>query len=136
VTGGQGLWISPEFGTRSSIQSSRTDLYIMGGKNWGIELLREGDELKNHMAGFEPGGAYHPWTQNGSIREYIVLDCRTISRPSKAHAGAFQLSFAFNVLTKSTVAEYSNLCHVVFDDSSYKILDNNLELIQRGVLLA
>ncbi|KAJ7925841.1 hypothetical protein B0H13DRAFT_2313974 [Mycena leptocephala] len=57
TNGGSGLWISPEFGTpQSSAHTGRIDFYLMGSKKWGIEILRNGDHLDEHVRQFGPGG--------------------------------------------------------------------------------
>lgn len=49
---------------------------------WGIELLREGDRLKEHCERFNPGGTYDNWIQEGSIQDWLIMDCRTTAPTS------------------------------------------------------
>ncbi|KAJ7451046.1 hypothetical protein FB451DRAFT_709485 [Mycena latifolia] len=82
--GGSGLWISPESGTlQSSTTTGRIDFYLMGSKKWGIEILRDGDRLDEHVRRCGPGGAYNVWLTTGQITEYVILDFRTHSQPRK-----------------------------------------------------
>ncbi|KAJ5899436.1 hypothetical protein N7495_004180 [Penicillium taxi] len=48
---------------------------------WGVELLREGDQIQEHCQRFYPGGTYAPWIAEGSIKDWLVIDCRT-TRPN------------------------------------------------------
>lgn len=60
---------------------SRVDFLIPDIK-WGVELLRDGDRLKQHCDRFKAGGAYHPWIKNGLMRDWLILDCRhSVPRP-------------------------------------------------------
>ncbi|KAJ7602051.1 hypothetical protein DFH06DRAFT_1024354, partial [Mycena polygramma] len=86
MTGGGGLWLSPEFGT-SQGRAGRVDFYV-GSKRWGIEFLREGDDIEGHLARFNEEGAYYPWTVAGTIQEWVVVDCRMYSTPGKKLAGS------------------------------------------------
>ncbi|KAE8149221.1 hypothetical protein BDV25DRAFT_156705 [Aspergillus avenaceus] len=44
---------------------------------WGIELLRDGDRLEAHCGRFVGSGIYTPWIENGWLRDWIIIDCRT-----------------------------------------------------------
>ena len=72
------LKTSPEFGTAEG----RIDFYIPS-KNWGVEILRDGDRLKGHNNRFLPSGSYGA---NLVISDYIILDCRT-TWPRDQHPG-------------------------------------------------
>ena len=69
----------PEFGTAKG----RVDFYIPA-KEWGVELLRDGDRLAQHSGRFS--------SQTGSygttlpLADYIILDCRTTT-PRLPHPG-------------------------------------------------
>ena len=58
----------PEFGT----QEGQVDFYIPG-KRWAIELLHEGDGLKEHVGCFSNAGKYK---RTLAMEDYIVLDFR------------------------------------------------------------
>ena len=45
----------------------RVDFRISGPK-WGVEILWDGDQLKDHCKRFLPGGKYYPWIKSGSIQ--------------------------------------------------------------------
>ncbi|KAE9396199.1 hypothetical protein BT96DRAFT_1040804 [Gymnopus androsaceus JB14] len=99
LTGGKGIWLSPEFGTGGLSKAGRIDFFVEGTKGWGIELLREGEGR------FNPGGAYHRWIQQGVVKEHIVIDFRpNNANPSKEHLG------------------YNNLFHVIFDSTFQTLL--------------
>jgi len=74
---GNGVGISSKW---SRGNDGRVDFWISGPK-WGVQVLRDGDRLKDHCDRFLPGGKYYPWIESGSISDWIVLDCRC-SRPS------------------------------------------------------
>jgi hypothetical protein len=64
-----GAVIFPEFGS----SNGRIDLYIPS-KQWGIELLRDGNNLAKHFGRFSTSGTYAKWVQT---KDYIILDFRT-----------------------------------------------------------
>jgi hypothetical protein len=66
----------PEFGTAKG----RVDFY-MPAKEWGVELLRDGNQLAQHSGRFSESGSYG---QTLSLRDYIILDCRT-TQPRARH---------------------------------------------------
>jgi hypothetical protein len=66
----------PEFGTAKG----RVDFYIPS-KEWGVELLRDGDQLAKHSGRFSEGGKY---STTLPLSDYIILDCRR-TRPTLAH---------------------------------------------------
>lgn len=75
VTGGRGIWLSPEFGTeRLSMKTEGVDFFVAKSKGWAIEVLREGDQISEHLKRFEPSGAYYSWILQGVIEKYIVVD--------------------------------------------------------------
>jgi hypothetical protein len=43
---------------------------------WGIELLRDGDRLREHCERFIGNGRYTRWIQNGWIKDWLIIDCR------------------------------------------------------------
>jgi hypothetical protein len=59
------------------------DFRIVGPK-WGVGILRDGDgdRLTEHCNRFLDKGAYHQWIVDGSMKDWIILDCRH-SRPQK-----------------------------------------------------
>ena len=66
----------PEFGTKRG----RVDFYIPS-KQWGVELLRNGDRLAQHSGRFSQTGSYGT---SLIVSDYIILDCRT-TYPMKSH---------------------------------------------------
>ena len=69
----------PEYGTRQG----RVDFYIPA-KEWGVELLCNGDRLAEHSGRFSDNGSY---ATTLSFSDYIILDCRT-TYPRDQHPGA------------------------------------------------
>jgi len=66
----------PEFGTAKE----RADFYIPA-KQWGVELLRDANQLVQHSRRFSsPTGSYG----TTSLTDYIILDCRT-TQPRVPH---------------------------------------------------
>ena len=75
---GHGFAISSKW---SQFGNGRIDFRIVGPK-WGVEILRDGDRLTEHCNRFLDKGAYHQWIVDGSMKDWIILDCRH-SRPQK-----------------------------------------------------
>jgi len=74
----------PEYGTADG----RVDFFIPV-KNWGIELLRDGDRLAQHSGRFSKGGSY---ATDLVCSDYIILDFRnTHPRVSHPHRHIFPL---------------------------------------------
>lgn len=61
-----------------SVGRDRLDFYINGDKNWGIELLREGRGLEDHVDRFEPKGRYFGL----QLSQWAVIDFRNRRRQS------------------------------------------------------
>jgi len=61
----------PECGTRKG----RIDFFIES-KKWGVELLRNGDRLAQHVKRFTKG-EYGRWITKGWMSDYIIIDFRT-----------------------------------------------------------
>ncbi|KAJ7211353.1 hypothetical protein GGX14DRAFT_697407 [Mycena pura] len=119
VTGGGGLWLSPEFGTpKRATKSGRIDFFIAGSKQWGIEVLREGDQIDEHLNRFLPGGANNDWVAKGDLKQYVVLDFRAQSEPREKIPNR-------------------PIYHITFtsDFQIFKIMDSELNTINFGPLL-
>ncbi|PVF97275.1 hypothetical protein CPB86DRAFT_786079 [Serendipita vermifera] len=88
-----------EFGSKNG----RIDFYIPF-KEWGVELLRDGDRLENHSSRFTGQGKY----ADMKFKDYILLDFRK-TVPKKEHPNI------------------PKLYHVVFDDNygEVRILDGS-----------
>lgn len=69
---GPGVGISSEWAGTSE---GRIDFQIVD-PGWGIELLRDGDQLQEHCGRFSQNGSYYSWIQRGLLRDWMVLDCR------------------------------------------------------------
>ena len=46
--------------------------YVSQGVGWDIELVRDGENLKRHLARFEAGGAYSDWILGQDLADWIV----------------------------------------------------------------
>ena len=97
ITATKGLVrLTPEFGSARGAQPvGRIDFFIPSVK-WGIEIIRDGQNLNQHDARFQPGGAYHSWMNAGHMNSYILLDFRQ-SIPQKPHPSMISDLFALLV---------------------------------------
>ncbi|KAF5865905.1 hypothetical protein ETB97_001973 [Aspergillus alliaceus] len=77
------LIMSPEFIIKTGPKGGTID-FLIAGKKWGLELLREHDRVVEHMRRFETGGQYYSMIQSGEMEQYIVLDF-TNTAPKKPH---------------------------------------------------
>lgn len=68
--------------------------FMVKDPGWGIELLREGDRLGEHCQRFVGNGKYTPWIRDGSIRDWLIIDCRT-SQPRPYRESASNLAYSF-----------------------------------------
>jgi hypothetical protein len=73
------IYLSSEWAGKES--GGRVDFQVKS-LGWAIECVREGHDLKEHIARFLPGGGYYRWVGSGEIKQHILLDFRT-SMPSK-----------------------------------------------------
>ena len=77
-THSNGLLVTfPEFGAAKGW----VDFYIPT-KKWGVELLRDGDQLAQHSGQFSSQTGSYGTTL--SLTDYIILDCRT-TQPGVHH---------------------------------------------------
>ena len=77
---------SPEYGIRTKSGGGCIDFFLSGYK-WGIELIAEGDHLKQHFDRFQKG-AYSAWLNAGIMKDFLMLDFRT-RQPSTPHPGKY-----------------------------------------------
>jgi len=103
------LMTFPEFGTGKG----RVDFYIPS-RQWGVELLRDGDRLNQHCGRFSDSGSYGTIL---ALEDYIVLDCRK-TVPRYPHH------------------DLPNLYHAVFSNGyqEVSVLDHSLQLVHGGRL--
>ncbi|PYH86816.1 hypothetical protein BO82DRAFT_379929 [Aspergillus uvarum CBS 121591] len=66
------LTVSPEYLIKTGLRSGRID-FLVPQKQWGVELLRSGDRIRQHMQRFKKNGPYFPMLRKELIQEYIVL---------------------------------------------------------------
>ncbi|WEW59574.1 hypothetical protein PRK78_005048 [Emydomyces testavorans] len=74
---GIGIGICSEWGARSDGSIG----FFIPKAGWHIQLLREGDRIPEHCYRFQPDGQYHPRIQDGTMKDWLILDCRH-SQPS------------------------------------------------------
>ncbi|KAH8423892.1 uncharacterized protein LDX57_001644 [Aspergillus melleus] len=83
---GHGVGISSKW---SCIGNEQVDFRIIGPA-WGVELLRDGDQIHSVCARFQQHGLYHPLVENGQMTDWLILDCRQ-SAPQKYHVPGTKL---------------------------------------------
>jgi hypothetical protein len=81
----------PECGTGKG----RIDFFIES-KKWGVELLRKGNRLTQHIKRFSRG-EYGRWFKKGWMSDYIIIDFRT-ERP-KIYEGKLVVEVCIPILT-------------------------------------
>lgn len=69
---GHGVCLSSE---RSHSSEGRIHSQIHD-QGWGVEILRDGDRLREHCEQFMPTGKYHDWIRKGILKDWVILDCR------------------------------------------------------------
>jgi hypothetical protein len=67
------IYLSSEWTGRD--KNGRID-FIVQKMKWGIECVRNGCKLQEHINRFLPSGRYYPWIASGQITEFILLDFR------------------------------------------------------------
>ena len=75
-----------EFGS----SEGRIDFFVPS-KRWGIEILRDGDQMEVHNDRFA-SGVYGKWIDGGVMEDYIMLDFHR-ERPLVKHPGKWDLRF-------------------------------------------
>jgi hypothetical protein len=63
----------------------RIDLFLKKRK-WGIEVLKDGDRMTQHIDRFKPEGAYGSWK---IVSKHIILDFRT--KPPVSKRGIYSI---------------------------------------------
>jgi hypothetical protein len=56
--------------------------FLLPEARWGIEVLRDGDRLRDHCERFVGNGSYTPWINDGRLVDWLIIDCRT-SKPRR-----------------------------------------------------
>jgi hypothetical protein len=64
---------SSEYALARRAKGRRINFFIKKNR-WGIELIWEGDWIKEHGDRFKMTGAYGAWTGNGEMADYMLLD--------------------------------------------------------------
>ena len=70
---GQKIFLTSEWGASS--KDGRVD-FLLKKVKWGIECVREGTRLDEHIQRFLPGGRYYPWIEEKQMSDYILIDFR------------------------------------------------------------
>jgi hypothetical protein len=111
----------PEFTT----SEGRVDFYIPT-KQWGAELLRDGDRLAQHSGRFSLQTGSYGTTL--SLSDYIILDCCT-TFPRVTHLCKFIYLFASVTILNFTIdSDLPKPYNIVFSDNFHnvRIIDNRL----------
>jgi hypothetical protein len=118
----------PEFRTATG----RIDFHVQS-KNWGVELLCDGNQLEEHSGRFAQSGAY-----GGTlvIDDYVILDC-CVKTPVKPHIRKY-LCFSHIMSFSYLNEDFDKLYHVVFENNFTEvyILNDMLDQIDEFKLLS
>jgi hypothetical protein len=96
-------------------------------KRWAIECVRDGKELEEHIAMFQPGGRYNKCIISGEIQEYVILDFRK-SKPRKPRGTA--MFCPLGLLNADHPGDVPLLFIVFTDDfDKYTIYDAKLDRV-------
>ncbi|KAL2820427.1 hypothetical protein BJX63DRAFT_313624 [Aspergillus granulosus] len=109
---GRGVPIRSEW---SRTRQGRIDFWIQE-KKWAIELLRDHNQIDEHIARFYRDGKYYNQIKEGIIQDWIIVSC-AISMPNK-------------------VFPEPRLIHAIFDPDymGVRLLDNRLNLLSQHIL--
>lgn len=121
LTGGRGIWLSPQFATSSvSSEVGRIDFFVERSKGWGIEILQQGDRTPEHLQQFQPSEAYNSWIQTHGLKEHIIIDFRSDNpQPRFERPGKFWSTYmSFPVFPSDCILSGCNLFYVIFDPES------------------
>ena len=119
----------PEFGTAKG----RVEFYIPA-KQWGVELVRDGDRLAQHSGRFSSQTGTYGTTL--PLTDHIILDCRTTT-PRLPQPGRIIYTRLSSSHINPLASDLQKLFHIVFVEefSQVKILDNELKVVPRGELM-
>jgi hypothetical protein len=111
--------------------TGRIDFQIKS-QHWGIEVVRDGLNLQEHLDRFELGGVYGPLISSGEVVAYTVVDCRSprSPRPRTLRGKCAKIGDCKHLFSSYT--GNTNLLYAIFSQgfASCKILDNKLDLIE------
>lgn len=112
-------------------KDNRIDIRI-DDPRWGIELLCDGNRLGEHCDRFVGNGRYTPWIQNGSLQDWLVIDCRTsFPRKYSRFAPFFFFRLTAHMANFSIGVPGMKLWRAVFasDYTSVRILDASNHIV-------
>ena len=119
-----GIFTTSEWSGEGS--RGRIDFVVTAGdERWGIECVRNGNNMGEHVRRFLPGGVYYPWVSGGSLQSYVLLDFRFDEPsdycPSPSHPAPDRQADCYRV-----DYEHPWIYYIVFstDCSSVKVLDH------------
>lgn len=72
VTDGR-LLTSPEYIVKRGKNGGAIDFFLPSPQ-WGVELVRDGNNIDEHMSRFQTGGQYHSLLVSKKMADYIVLN--------------------------------------------------------------
>lgn len=107
---------------------------IVEEPRWSIEIVREGDRLSEHCGRFVGNGKYTPWIRNGSLQDWLVIDCRTSYPREYSRSTTLCVLYIMDMWLQanySVEAPGTKLWRAVFapDHTSLRILDANNQLV-------
>lgn len=106
--------------------------FLLKKANWGIECVREGDRLEEHICRFLKGDRYYEWIQKQYLTDYIVIDFRK-TKPLFPTRYRFLIFSHWRNLSRATKANSCKdvpfLIYVVYteDFSAYEVFDAGLK---------
>ena len=86
VTDGK-LLTSPEYIVKRGKNGGAIDFFLPSPR-WGVELVRDGNNIDEHLSRFQTGGQYHSLLVSNKMVDYIVLNF-TRKRLVKRRPGMF-----------------------------------------------
>ena len=113
--------------------------FLVRQKKWGIECVRDGRNLQEHIDRFQKGGRYYPWIRSGQMPSYILVDFRR-SRPKKLQSMLLPFLYSTNHFPMALilgVGPCSWLYYVIFSDNyaSYEVLNCELDSLGGPICL-
>lgn len=120
---------SPEYVAKRGENGGAIDFFLPSPK-WGVELVRDGSDIDEHMGRFQTGGQYHSLLVMNKMVDYVVLNFTQKGLRKKRPGMSIAVRSCVTMSnTKPVYLEYGKLYHVQFsqDFRDVKILDANLE---------
>jgi hypothetical protein len=122
---GRGVPISSEWSRGDKRHNGRVDFWIPQ-KQWGIEFTRDHSEIEEHCNRFKKGGQYYGWVKNGLIKDWIIIDCATISTYAPCFCSAPCITYINIEHSKPHCHSGSKLWYAIFENdySQLRVFDH------------